>query len=163
MSFEKEKEEEFLTSEKKRQAERYKKQTKTKIQEQLEKEMKERDTLRRERALNRAKRSASTSSSGSISALPTTKRNIGFSYGIGPDEVPNKGEDTVIKYHNWNEFQERLDDVEEKARLRQAAREARADGLPTVKNPYATYPAESMKNLAYIVGLKIEELVIIQS
>jgi hypothetical protein len=115
--------------------------------------MKERDELRRERALNRAKRSASLSST--VSALPTTKRNIGFSYGLAPDEVPNEGEDTVIKYHNWNEFQEKLDDLEEeKARLRQEAREARTDGLPTVKNPYATYPAESMKNLAYIVGLK---------
>jgi uncharacterized protein (UPF0335 family) len=37
---------------------------------------------------------------------------------------------SVIKYHNWNDFQERLDKLEEeKARLGQAAREARADGL----------------------------------
>jgi hypothetical protein len=33
-----------------------------------------------ERAKNRAKRSASTSSSSSISALPTTTRNIGFRF-----------------------------------------------------------------------------------
>jgi hypothetical protein len=79
-------------------------------------------------------------------------------------EIPAEGEDSVSKYHNWNEFQERLDDLEEtKARLRQEAREARADSLPTVKNPYATYPAESMKNLAYIVGLKIKEFSIIQN
>jgi hypothetical protein len=115
--------------------------------------MQEREALRREKALNRARRASSSSST--ISALPTTKRNIGFSYGLSPDEIPNEGEDTVIKLHNWNEFQDRLDDLEEeKARLRQEAREARADGQPAVKNPYATYPAESMKNLAYIVGLK---------
>jgi hypothetical protein len=120
--------------------------------------------FRTEKARNRAKRAASSSSSSSVSALPTTKRNIGLSYGLAADEYPNEGEDTVIKYHNWNEFQERLDDLEEtKARLRQKAREARADGLPTVKNLYATYPAESMKNLAYIVGLKIEELATIQN
>jgi hypothetical protein len=120
----------------------------TKIQKELEQEMKERDVLRMERARNRAKRSASTSSSSSVSALPTIKRNIGYSYGIGPNDIPAESEDSGIKYHNWNEFQERLDDLEEKAQLRQAAREARADGQPTVKNPYAEYPAESMKNLA---------------
>jgi hypothetical protein len=71
---------------------------------------------------NRAKRSSSTSRSSS--ALPTTKKNIGFSYGIGPDDIPAEGEDTVIKYHNWNEFQEKLDDLEEKkSPLRQEARE----------------------------------------
>jgi hypothetical protein len=91
--------------------------------------MKEREAFRRERARNRAKRAASTSSSSSV--LPTTVKNIGFSYGIGPDDVPGEGEDSVIKYHNWNEFQERLDDLEEeKARLRQEAREAPADGQP---------------------------------
>jgi tetrahydromethanopterin S-methyltransferase subunit G len=73
--------------------------------------MQEREALRREKALNRAKRSALSSST--VSALPTTKRNIGFSYGLVLDEIPNEGEDTVIKYHNWNEFQERLDDLEE--------------------------------------------------
>jgi hypothetical protein len=108
-----------------------------------------------ERAKNRAKRSASTSSSSSSLALPAQKRTIGFSYGIGPDEVPGEGEDSVIKYHNRNEFQERLDDLEEeKARLKQEVRGARADGQRPVPNPYATYPTESMKNLAYIVGLK---------
>jgi hypothetical protein len=108
--------------------------------------MKEREDLRKERAKNRQKLSALSSSSSSSSALPTTKRNIGFSYGIGPGEIP-EGEDNVIKYHNWNEFQEKLDDLEEeKARLRQEARETCADGIPTVKNPYATYPAESTKN-----------------
>jgi predicted nuclease with TOPRIM domain len=145
------KEELFATSDEKRQAERYKElvEAEAKIQAELEKEMQEREELRRERAKNRAKRSASTSSFSSVSVLP------GFSYGIGPDEIPAEGEDSVIKYHNWNEFQDRLNDLEEeKARLRQEAREARADGLQTVKNPYATYPAESMKNLAYIVGLK---------
>jgi hypothetical protein len=146
---EKETEEVFSSKEKKRQAARYKKlvEAEAKIQKELEAEMKEREELRRERAKNRAKLSSS-----SISALPTTKRNIGFSYGIGPDDIPNEGEDIVLKYHNWNEFQEKLDDLEErKAELRQVAREARVDGKPTVKNPY---PAESMKNLAYIVGLK---------
>jgi hypothetical protein len=37
----------------------------------------------------------------------------GFSYGIGPDEIPGEHEDEVIKYHDWNTFQERLDDVSE--------------------------------------------------
>jgi hypothetical protein len=58
--------------------------------------MKERDTLRTEKARNRAKRVASSSSSSSISALPTTKKNIGFSCGIGLDDIPGEGEDTVI-------------------------------------------------------------------
>jgi hypothetical protein len=153
---EKETTEEFASSEEKRQAARYKKlvEPESKIQKELEKEMKEREDLRRERARNRAKRSALTSSSSSVSALPTTKRNIGYNYGIGLDDIPAEGED---------KFQERLDDLEEKARLKQEAREARADGLPTVKNPYATHPAESIKNLAYIIGLKIEELAIILS
>jgi hypothetical protein len=112
----------FSTNEEARQAARLKKiqEAETKIKEQLEAEMKERDTLRLERARNRAKRAASSSSSSSSSssALPATKRNIGFSYGIGPDDIPGEGEDSVIEYHNWNDFQERLDDLEEeKTRL----------------------------------------------
>jgi hypothetical protein len=121
--------------------------------------MKAWDKLRRERAKNRAKISALSSS-----ALPTTVKNIGFSYGIGLGEILGEGEYSVIKYHKWNEFQEKLDDLEEtKAQLRQLARKAWADGKPTIKNPYAAYPAKSMKNLAHTVGLKIEELTIIQS
>jgi hypothetical protein len=136
----------FASSDEQRQAVRYKKlqEAEAKRQAELEAEMKERDELRRERAQNRAKRSAlSSSSSSSVSALPTTKRNTGYSYGIGPDDISGEGEDSVVKYHNWNEFQEKLDYLEEtKAQLRQATREARADGLPTVKNPYASYPAK---------------------
>jgi hypothetical protein len=61
----------------------------------------------------------------------------------------------VIKFHNWNDFQDSLDLVEaEKARLRQEARENRAAGLPIAKNPYVSYPAESIKDLAHIVSLK---------
>jgi hypothetical protein len=52
----------------------------------------------------------------------------------------------VIKYHDWNTFQEKLDDVEErKAELRQEIKEARASGLAVPKNIYSSYPAESMK------------------
>jgi hypothetical protein len=65
--------------------------------------MKAREDLRRE-SKNIAKISALKSSSSSVSVLPTTKRNIGFSYCIGPDKYPNECEDTVIKYYNWNEF-----------------------------------------------------------
>jgi hypothetical protein len=46
---------------------------------------------------------------------------------------------------------------EQKVELRQYIKEARASGLAVPKNIYSSYPAESMKNLAYIVGLKIEE------
>jgi hypothetical protein len=78
--------------------------------------------------------SSSTSSSSSSMPLPSNVRNIGFSYGIGPDEIPGESEDEVIKYHDWNTFQERLDDVEEqKAELRQQIKEARASGLAVPK------------------------------
>jgi hypothetical protein len=94
-----------------------------------------------ERAKNRAKLSGLSLSSSSSSAPPTTVKNIGFSYCIGPDDIPGEDEDKVINYHNWNEFQEKLDDLKKtKAQLRQAPREARADGLSTVKNPYVDTP-----------------------
>jgi hypothetical protein len=49
-----------------------------------------------ERAKNRAKRSASISSSSFVPALPTTNRNTGYSYSINPDDIPADGEDSVL-------------------------------------------------------------------
>jgi predicted PP-loop superfamily ATPase len=89
MALEKE-EEVFSTNEEHRQAARLKKLqvVEAKIQEELKAEMKEREELRKERAKNRQKLSALSSSGSSSSALPITKRNIGFSYGFGPDDIP---------------------------------------------------------------------------
>jgi hypothetical protein len=80
---------------------------------------------------NRVKVSSSSSSEPSIAI----RISIRYSYGITPDEIPVEGEDSVIKFHIWNNFKEILDEVETKeAQIRQETRKNRAAGLPTVKN-----------------------------
>jgi hypothetical protein len=126
--------------------------------EEYENLINENEELRANIIKNRTKVASSSSSSSSAPTVVTAKKHIGYSYGIGPDEVPGEGENTVIRVPNWNTFQESLDAVEaEKARLGQENRENRAVGLAVTKDPYTSYPAESIKELAHIVGLKIEE------
>jgi Asp-tRNA(Asn)/Glu-tRNA(Gln) amidotransferase B subunit len=145
---------EFLTSSEERNEARLKKLQAQ--NEEYENIINENEELRKNLIKNRTK--LSSSSSSSTPKVVTEKKHIGYSYGIGPDEIPGEGEDSVIKVHNWNMFQESLDAVEtKKAQLRQENRENRAAKLPIIKDPYASYPAESIKELAHIVGLKIEE------
>jgi hypothetical protein len=121
--------------------------------------LQENELLRKEYLKGRSRivpRSSSNfSSSSNLRPLPSNVRNVGFSYGIGPDKLPVEGEDEVIKGSEWNTFQEKLDATEEqKAELRQQIKEAKAAGLPIPKNIYSSYPDESTKSLAQIVGLK---------
>jgi transposase len=132
---------------------------KTKIKSKFSKALQESEYLKgRSKIAPRSSSFSSSSSSSSSRLLLSNVRNIGFNYGIGPDELPADDEDQVMKYHDWNTFQEKLDATEEqKAGLRQQIREARAAGLPVPKNIYPSYPAESLKSLAQIINLKIEE------
>jgi hypothetical protein len=71
--------------------------------EEYEKLLNENEVLRANIIKNRTKLSSSSSSSSSTPKVVTGK-HIGYSYGIGPDEIPGEGEDSVIKFHNWNDF-----------------------------------------------------------
>jgi outer membrane protein TolC len=129
----------FNVNAKERQATRTQrlKEEEQKQNQAFAKALQESELQRKEFLKGRSKilpRSSLSSSSSSSIPLSLNVRNIGFSYGIGPDEIPAEGEDKVIKYHDWNTFQEKLDATEEqKAELRQQIKEARASGLAVPK------------------------------
>jgi hypothetical protein len=83
------------------------------------------------------------------------KSIYGVHRGIGVDDVVSDGYDQLDKLQNWSEFQNLLDDIKErKAQHRIEARQARENKQWMEPSPYPSYPAESMENLAEIVGLK---------
>jgi hypothetical protein len=80
---------------------------------------------------------------------------IGFNPGVDPSEIGLGGADTLPRLKNWNTFQE----------LSAAARQRKADEALRIKqskiahewtapNPYGSYPAEAIEDLAKIVGKK---------
>jgi hypothetical protein len=63
--------------------------------------------------------------------------------------------DRLYRLKNWDAFQDVLEDAKrQKAEHALRIRQAKMDKVWAEPNPYTSYPAESIENLAEIVGLK---------